>query len=198
MDNYFAEQINIWKGMPRNNAEELTSADDFYDQRLMPLARDTFLSKPENEIATKYYGMVLTLGTSWQPLALSISVLKPQRILFLGTDSVRGQLDKLVEFLNLPPERYIFVEVDRSSVNKIYEAIHTQCLTWQGKGKVALDITGGTKAMVASAAMMGAMLDLDIYYVESKYLPLYRRPEPGSEYLKRLITPKAYLAKEGR
>ena len=187
-----------WKHMPRNNEKELALADAYYDDYLMPWAQEHFLNKPENKNLAKYYGLILTMGSSWQPLALSISALKPKHILFIGTEAVMNQMIKLVDFLKLQPEQYEFVLIERSNAASIYNAINLQFSQWREKGKVALDITGGTKAMVAAAAMMGALLAMDIYYVESNYLSLYRRPEPGSESLKLLAKPNVYLTEEGR
>ena len=57
---------------------------------------------------------------------------------------------------------------------------------------MCVDITGGTKAMASGVAMMATVLGADIYYVESTYLSLYRRPLPGSEYLKALSNPTVF------
>jgi hypothetical protein len=73
---------------------------------------------------------------------------------------------------------------------ELYEVMKAAVEAWNTEGSICVDITGGTKAMSSAAAMMGAVLGLDIYYVETMYLPLYRRPEPGSEYLKNLANPQ--------
>ena len=178
--------------MPRNDAEEMKVADEYFDTELMPLAQALFIEKYAKTKLPQYYGMVLTLGTSWQPLALSISALKPQHILILLTEETMGQLEKLIGFLGLADTRYQYILVNRSEAKPIFEAVTNIYATWEEKGKCCMDITGGTKAMASSAAMIGAVLDFDIYYVESKYLPVYRRPEAGSERLERLDNPKDF------
>ena len=67
--------IEIWKSMPRNNSDELALADDYFDNELMPLSLEHFLATQKNKKQKDYYAMMLTLGTSWQPLALSIALL---------------------------------------------------------------------------------------------------------------------------
>ena len=191
----FKDKISIWKAMPRNNEEELTAADTYFDETLMPLSRDKFVADTRNMVNKTYYGVILTLGTSWQPLALSISALKPQRILVLGTEAVRDQMVKLVDFLHLQPTSYEYQLVDRGEPIEIYKYVKTYYDHWHECGNVAVDITGGTKAMASSAAMIAAELNLDVFYVESKYLPLYRRPEPGSEHLQKLMIPKEFFNK---
>ena len=48
----------------------------------------------------------------------------------------------------------------------------------------SIDITGGKKSMVASAAIFGRDYNCNILYVDyDKYLPDLRRPEPGTERL---------------
>ena len=75
----------------------------------------------------------------------------------------------------------------------VYYAMNEFYREHSSQGNICADITGGTKAMASSAAIMAAFLGLDIYYVESRYLPLYRRPLPGSEELKALGNPRSIL-----
>ena len=183
-------KIEIWKSFPRNNMEELAVADEYFDTELMPLSRDIFMETQQEKAKNSYYGMMLTLGTSWQPLALSISLLKPQKLLIMCTQDTVGQLAKLKEFLQLEDAAYTVNIVDRGSSEDIFKAMKAFYSKYGLDGRFCMDITGGTKAMSSSAAIMAAVLGLDIYYVESKYLPLYRRPEPGSEELKALGNPQ--------
>ena len=183
------EGIAFWQSLPRNNQEELALADGFFDQELMPLSLELFLEKQASKVKQDYYGMMLTLGTSWQPLALSIALLKPKKILVMCTQDTYPLLEILLSFLHLDRNNVQCTLVDRSSSEDIYLEMKAAYLDWSDKGKLCADITGGTKAMASSAAMMAAVLGMDIYYVESRYLPLYRRPLPGSEELKVLGNP---------
>lgn len=183
------EGIAFWQSLPRNNQEELAVADGFFDQELMPLSLELFLEKQASKVKQDYYGMMLTLGTSWQPLALSIALLKPKKILVMCTQDTYPLLEILLSFLHLDRNNVQCAFVDRSSSEDIYLEMKAAYLDWSDKGKLCADITGGTKAMASSAAMMAAVLGMDIYYVESRYLPLYRRPLPGSEELKVLGNP---------
>ena len=186
------EKIIEWQKMPRNNQEELNLADEFFDKELMPLSLEAFLKEQKEKIKNKYYGMILTLGTSWQPLALSIALLKPQKILVLCTQDTYCLIEKIIQFLKIDKASVHSVIVDRSETDDIYKAMYDAYKDWHALGRICADITGGTKAMASSAAMMAAVLKMDIYYVESKYLPLYRRPMPGSEELKNLKNPSFF------
>lgn len=182
--------IKEWQSMPRNNAAELEKADKFFDQQLMPMSLEHFLNSQQHIVNENYFSMALTLGTSWQPLALSIALLKPKKILIMGTAETMSLVELLQNFLKLDKDCIQCVVVDRSEPDDIYRAMNYFYECWGSFGKMCVDITGGTKAMASGAAMMAAVLDADIYYVESKYLPVYRRPLPGSEYLKVLSNPR--------
>lgn len=185
--------VTMWQSMPRNNAVELAKADRFFDQKLMPLSLEHFLASQQHIVSEEYFSMALTLGTSWQPLALSIALLKPKRILIMGTAETMYLVELLQDFLKLDKNCIQCVVVDRSEPKDIYSAMNAFYEHWGSMGKMCVDITGGTKAMASGAAMMAAVLDADIYYVESQYLPVYRRPLPGSEYLKALSNPRKLL-----
>lgn len=182
--------IKEWQSMPRNNAAELEKADNFFDQQLMPMSLEHFLNSQQHIVNENYFSMALSLGTSWQPLALSIALLKPKKILIMGTAETMSLVELLQNFLKLDKDCIQCVVVDRSEPDDIYRAMNDFYECWGSFGKMCVDITGGTKAMASGAAMMAAVLDADIYYVESKYLPVYRRPLPGSEYLKVLSNPR--------
>lgn len=187
-----AKGIEIWQSLPRNNAAELKTADDYFDNELMPLSLERFLESEKNKRQKEYYAMMLTLGTSWQPLALSIALLKPKKILVMCTEDTYPLTFKLKNFLGLDEAKVKTVVVDRSESGDIFRAMKKFYEENIAFGNLCADITGGTKAMSSSAAMMAAVLDTDIYYVESKYLPLYRRPLLGSEELKSLGNPKLF------
>lgn len=184
--------IAKWQSMPRNNKAELDAADGFFDQQLMPLSLERFLESQSPVVKEEYFSMALSLGTSWQPLALSIALLKPKKILIMGTAETMPLTKVLKGFLKLDDECLQCVVVDRSEPDDIYRAMRDFHKRWSACGKMCVDITGGTKAMASGVAMMATVLGADIYYVESTYLPLYRRPLPGSEYLKVLSNPEHF------
>lgn len=177
--------------MPRNNSEEISAADSFYDDNIMPLSAERFMSRYSAK-KKEYDLMFVTVGTSWQPVALSIMVTNPKRVIFLLTEGVEKELTKVLSFMKQQGRELIQYErviVDKASsrdlinsVRNIYDRYNLET--------VCFDITGGTKAMVASAAMISASLNIDIFYIESNYLPVYRHPEPGSERLMQLERPQ--------
>jgi hypothetical protein len=189
MSDLIQEKITVWQSMPRNNAEELAVADGFFDTQLMPLAKEKFCAEAKKGTLPAYYGMILTLGTSWQPLALSIAALRPQYAHILCTAETAPLCEQIRTFLDLSEDYLSHTVVGRSDASAVFAAVRKRHGAWAAHGACAMDITGGTKAMASAAAMIAAVLGIDIYYVESTYLPLYRRPLPGSERLERLPNP---------
>lgn len=179
-----------WKSLPRNNAVEMVAADDFYQQYIMPLAAAKFVEDFGTE--EKCYDLMLvTVGTSWQPVALSVLAKKPKQVIMFCTPDVMDQVERAIDFMascGYEPD-YKVEFINKADSVPLMKAIQQYYLQ-QKSLKVCMDITGGTKAMAASAAMMAARLGIELYYVESKYLPVYRRPEPGSERLVRLLLPQ--------
>ena len=96
--------IAKWQSMPRNNKAEMDAADGFFDQQLMPLSLERFLESQSPVVKEEYFSMALSLGTSWQPLALSIALLKPKKILIMGTAETMPLTKVLKGFLKLDDE----------------------------------------------------------------------------------------------
>ena len=73
-----------------------------------------------------------------------------------------------------------------------YREIKRYYLEWKKPEKMYIDITGGTKAMSAAAAMTGAVIDIQLVYVGTNdYLADFRKPNPGSETLFYINNPLA-------
>jgi len=78
--------------------------------------------------------MVLTLGTSYEPLVLSISVLKPEKVLILYTDKSHHLLDDVIEFTKLKPSQYVATDVDAENPLQLYRKIKDVYEKWGDPG----------------------------------------------------------------
>lgn len=181
----------IWKAMPRNNDADIKSADSFYDENIMPISAKRFIdmygSREEH-----YDLMFVTVGTSWQPIALSTLVKMPNCLVLIGTADVQRNIEKALAFMKkmgFIPKVVEQIVVDKSESRAMLLKVKELCGKIEAKRK-CIDITGGTKAMAAAGAMIAASLDMDIFYVESNYLPVYRHPEPCSERIVKLDRPQ--------
>ena len=183
-------QIEEWKNMDRTTPEASKTAFAFYDERIFPLVKEIFINKPENRPQRKYDGLILPVGFSPEPLILSILAIKPKQISFLYTSETRAFLNRIQEETELSLDQIDMRQIDGSNIVEMYEAIMALYEDWRCPANIAVDITGGKKSMVSGAAMAGAVLGADIYYVDTNNFNRdLGKPEPGSEYLSLLDNP---------
>ncbi len=179
-----------WEKMPRGSQEERNAVEQFYREKIMPLLVETFVARERPKVTREYDGLILSLGESYQPLVLSIATLKPERVFFLVTEKSRRYLDVVVELTGLKPSQYDYAEVDKDNPLQIYQAIKEIYRRWGRPSSIALDFTGGTKAMSGGSAMAGGMIGADMVYIaSSRYLSDLRIPYPGSEHLEFIPNP---------
>ena len=78
-----SELAEHWKQLERKTAEQRREADAYYENILMePIAR-TFIENNKSKITERVECLILSVGTSYEPLVLDIKLLKPGKILFL-------------------------------------------------------------------------------------------------------------------
>ena len=180
----FRKRVEEWKSMDRTNQQAQDEAFTFYNEQIFPRVKEVFLSKSENRPQKNYDALILTVGTSPEPLILSILAIQPQQVGLLHTPATAEFLQRIQDETGLTAAQLDKREIDGSSVVEIYEAIMSLYRQWRSPVNLAVDITGGKKSMVSGATMAGAVLGADIYYVDNtSYTRILGKPEPGSEYL---------------
>lgn len=177
------EKRDIWYAMDRSNNEERMMAEEYYKKELMPLIIEYFIQENTKKISGNCDAMVLTLGTSYEPLVLSISVLKPEKVLILYTDKSHHLLDDVIEFTKLKPSQYVATDVDAENPLQLYRKIKDVYEKWGRPRNIYVDFTGGTKSMAAGCAMAGSAIGAKLIYIAGNFLTDLRKPEPGSEKL---------------
>jgi len=196
----FDERVAEWREFLKMDSNE---AVKYYNENVFPdvikkCAENTANNGNAADILKPDY-MILTVGTSFEPLVLSISTIQPQKeILFLYTDESRKFMAKVIDFLELSAEHYKTEEVERASTVIIDRTVKEQYEKWKkyhennkngGNGKVVIDFTGGTKAMSGGGAMSALLIDAKLVYVDSTYDNDLRKPFPGSEYVNLIKNP---------
>jgi hypothetical protein len=84
---------------------------------------------------------------------------------------------------------YEMVYLSDENFNTMYKALKEQ-LVLNPSSQITLDITGGKKSMVASAAIFGKDYGCKIVYVDfEEYIKDLRKPMPGSEILNIVYNP---------
>lgn len=180
-----------WKSLPQGTDEEKGAAVEYYSDRVFPLIKQVFTEREGAKVKQSFYGLILSVGISPQPLILSIATIRPEKVLFLHTEESEHSLDTVVRETGLSPRQWERRRIDPANPTHIYREIKEAWLRWGKKKDLAIDLTGGTKSMSGGSAMAGALIGAQLVYVAShRYLPdPYRRPDPGSEYLELLPNP---------
>ena len=186
------EKTEQWMQLERKTMEQRKAAEAFYDNNLMKLIEQDYCSRNEDFVFEQVEYLILSVGTSYEPLVLNIQLLKPLKILFLCTEQSEFILDKIVTYCGLSPSRFEKRRVDESNPLTIYKEIKKSYLSWGKPEKLYIDFTGGTKAMSAAAALAGALVNIQLVYVGCEhYLADFRKPEPGTEILLYIDNPIA-------
>ena len=189
----FNQCIAEWKNMDRTTDNERKKASEFYDREVFPTVIDVFVRrhKPEKD----YDGLILTVGLSPQPLILSISAINPGRISLLYTPEAESFIQRIQEQTGYTSDQTDLLQIDGTDVRGIYDKTWEFARdAWGEFTNIAADITGGKTSMAAGAALAAAVIPADICYVDSdNYLPEFRMPEPGSEYMRLLEGPDTLL-----
>lgn len=179
-----------WMRLERKTLEQRQEADRYYDEHLMDLIKEDYIERNRADVREKVEYLIVSVGTSYEPIVLNISLLTPGKILFLYTEKSASTLDKAVEYCRLKPSNYEKRLVDEIDPADIYQKIKESYLEWDSPDGVHIDFTGGTKAMSAAAALAGAMIGAVMIYVASDdYLVHFRKPNPGSECLTYIDNP---------
>ena len=169
-----------WKGLERKTVKQREKAENFYETKLMRLIEEEFIANNSSKVYEKVEYLIMSVGTSYEPLVLDIQLLQPRRILFLYTETTESVLNKIAKYCQLDPVRYSKRQVNETDPLDVYREIKAAYLKWNRPDKLYIDFTGGTKAMSAAAAMAGSVIKVQlIYIVSEQYLTDFRKPEPG-------------------
>jgi hypothetical protein len=183
------EKTAAWKRLAEDGKADINEATAFYDREVFPLVRSHFAAQATAQGIQPVDALILPVGTSPEPIILSILALKPQRVMFLPTPQTRHLLDRIIDETELKPHQYQDKIIDGSDVLEIYRCMHQAVHEWPSSLQIGVDITAGKKIMSAACAIAGTFTGMRIFYVDSDYLPKLRRPDPGSEYIIELPNP---------
>jgi len=130
--------------------------------------------------------LVSLLGFSPEPIILTAKAVKPETHLIIS-NPVKNEI---IEILDRYLEGYYkLVILEKDDFITIYRTIK-ETLSDYPTHNITIDITGGKKSMVASAAIFGKDYGSRIVYVDFKeYLIDLRKPIPGTEFLNIVYNP---------
>ena len=122
-----------WMQLERKTLKQRQEADSFYEKNLMKLIEQDYKKRNKGKLIGTTDYLIMSVGTSYEPLVLNISLMKPKRILFLYTDISEKTLAKIVEYCHLPADQYEKSRVDESDPLTIYREIKESYLGWKNR-----------------------------------------------------------------
>lgn len=184
----FDELVKQWLELQESGKVE--EAQKLYDSELFDNVINRFVEKHSHTLPGVEV-MFSVLGLTPEPIILTHRALKPKKHIVFATPSGYEQAKYLYEkYINSEPT---VITIGDTSFSSIYEVMKEQ-LNINPAHKYALDITGGKKSMVASAAIFGRDFGFNILYVDyTDYRKNIRRPVPGSEILDLVYSPERDL-----
>ena len=124
------------------------------------------------------------LGFSPEPIVLTQRALAPSVHVIFTTHKSMESDNEIISYLEkYLTSNYRIVNLDDDNFGTIYDNLKAQMNIFPSS-KYVIDITGGKKSMVASAAIFARDYNCNVVYVDyEEYIPELRRPMPGTEKL---------------
>ena len=178
----FEQAIIAWSEASREDKAEM------YDQFLWPEVRRRFT---RHMPPAKTYDVLIIPVSNLHTALLHIDHYRPMAAVFLFTEQ---SFAENAERLRIESDECDVAYDDNgglinaSDTLSVYQAVRRAYARYPDQ-RIAIDITGGTKAMSVGAAMAGAVLGLDSIYIESKFDKGIQDRRPGNEQPHRLPDP---------
>jgi hypothetical protein len=176
------DNIRQWIELSRRGESE--NAERFYYDHIFDSVIDRFIEKyTENRPGEL---LVSLLGFSPEPVILTAKAVNPGTHLIISNPVKREIIQILDEYLEA---NYKLVILENDDFQTIYKTIKESLSDFPTRN-ITIDITGGKKSMVASAAIFGKDYGSRIVYVDfAEYLKDLRKPIPGTEKLNVVYNP---------
>jgi hypothetical protein len=167
------------------NTGKFERAQELYFEKLFDAVIINFSNEYNNALPSG--GTLFSvLGFSPEPIILTAKAIQPETHVIFTTNNQKVDNSYLEKFLD---SNYELIYLNDESFESMYMAMKEQ-LVLNPDSQITVDITGGKKSMVASAAIFGKDYGCSIVYVDfSEYIKDLRKPMPGSEILNVVYNP---------
>ena len=114
---------------------------------------------------------IYTVGGSIEPIMTSLNRYRPGKVYFVASTMSARQIDDVLAGCSFHLESETCVLEDEQDLGRCVEELRELCRHHQEwireaeSGQMMLDFTGGTKVMVAAAAMVFSQMDVLFSYV---------------------------------
>lgn len=176
--------LEEWKELASHGNFKL--AENLYFEKLFPEVIQKFSNENSHYFKGEEQTLISMLGYSPEPLILTAKTVQPTQHFIVTTEIREDIVDRIEQYLD---NEYELIVVKDSDFQTVYKTLKELYLKFESNN-VTLDITGGKKSTVASAAIFGKDYRTIITYVDFKeYIKELRKPMPGSEILNIVYDP---------
>jgi len=176
--------LDEWKELASHGNFKL--AENLYFEKLFPEVIDKFAEENAHHFSGDERVLISMLGFSPEPLILTAKAVRPTVHFIVTTETREEIIDRIEEYLENDFELIVLKD---SEFTTVYKTLKELFLKFDSNN-ITLDITGGKKSTVASAAIFGKDYRATITYVDFKeYIKELRKPLPGSEELNIVYSP---------
>ena len=176
--------LDEWKELASHGNFKL--AENLYFEKLFPEVIHKFSNENSHYFEGEEQILISMLGYSPEPLILTARAVQPTQHFIVTTDIREDIMDRINQYLD---SEFELIIVKDSNFRTVYKTLKELYLKFESNN-VTLDITGGKKSTVASAAIFGKDYRTVITYVDFKdYIKELRKPMPGSEILNIVYAP---------
>lgn len=123
MDKILKEKTEQWMTLERKTLEQRKKAEQFYEEEMMEHIVREYIRNNKSKLKEKAKYLIVSVGTSHEPIVLNISLLQPERILFLYTSQSEEILDKVMDFCCLRMSQVEKSKVNETNQTDIYREI---------------------------------------------------------------------------
>lgn len=175
--------LQEWLDLAQNG--KFDKAQELYFEKLFEVVINNFCEKYSDTLP-KGGTLFSVLGFSPEPIILTANAIEPETHIIFTTNNQKVDNSYLEKFLE---SNYELIYLNDESFESMYMAMKEQ-LVLNPNSQITVDITGGKKSMVASAAIFGKDYGCRIVYVDfAEYIKELRKPMPGSEILNLVYNP---------
>jgi hypothetical protein len=188
------KEENVKEWLRLSESGHVAEAEDFYYNTLFRDVIDEFCER-NSQPQIRCNVLFSILGYSPEPIILTQRALTPEVHIIFTTDIQDPEASKKIRsYLSMYlTSEFKIIEVHDVSFNGIYACLKDQMLLHPSQDYV-IDITGGKKSMVATAAIFGRDYNCNVVYVDyDQYVSQIRKPLPGSERLNYVYRPSIDL-----
>lgn len=201
MGNTIQKMTDRWRAI-REGAETFGSgttkeqADAYYNSEVkhevIRIAKNRYAASGKPR---KLDFLISMSGFSPMTTIIAYELLRPKRLLVIGSEDANTSFNIIAEHIidngrgRLSFKDILNRQCSPTEPHIIYRVIREELETarssnWaRGRISAIIDITGGKKVMSAAAAHAAWRLNLPLCYVDSRYNPVLRQPDFGSEEL---------------